>query len=70
MAWTQPDKGDQFGQHFEEAASNKSEMGTEAAVASGGMEGSLSHIDKQTERKLRLKIDLYIVPTVSILWLF
>ena len=57
------DKGDQVGQHFENAAYHKSEMDAEA-------EGSRPQIDKKAERKLRLKIDLYIVPTVSILWLF
>ncbi|KAI5455749.1 major facilitator superfamily domain-containing protein [Mariannaea sp. PMI_226] len=28
------------------------------------------HIHKQTERRLRLKIDLYVVPSVAIIWLF
>ncbi|KAF3004478.1 hypothetical protein G7054_g12680 [Neopestalotiopsis clavispora] len=31
---------------------------------------SLVHIDKAAERKLRLKIDLYVIPTVALLYLF
>jgi hypothetical protein len=31
---------------------------------------ALVHFDKDAERRLRLKIDLYIVPTVSLLYLF
>ncbi|KAB8227283.1 major facilitator superfamily domain-containing protein [Aspergillus alliaceus] len=30
----------------------------------------ISHLSKENERKLRLKIDLYVIPTVSMLWLF
>ncbi|KAE8447879.1 hypothetical protein EG329_010108 [Mollisiaceae sp. DMI_Dod_QoI] len=39
-------------------------------VATDNYGNALVHFDKDAERRLRLKIDLYIVPTVSLLYLF
>lgn len=34
------------------------------------VQDAATHLDKKLERKLRLKVDLYVVPTVAIIWLF
>ncbi|KAK6087717.1 major facilitator superfamily transporter [Seiridium cupressi] len=55
------------GPHHEEDVHTAAERGLAATDRYGH---SLVHFDKAAERRVRLKIDLYIIPTVALLYLF
>ncbi|KAF2194282.1 putative MFS transporter [Zopfia rhizophila CBS 207.26] len=57
--------------HQEDLKGETTHQAAERGIAATDIYGhSLVHFDPAAERRLRLKIDLYIVPTVSLLYLF